>query len=61
MGTEDPDWADPQAEAHGIVAAMPAGLGTVAMIKGGGHYIHAQCPDEVAALVTSFLQQRVLA
>jgi pimeloyl-ACP methyl ester carboxylesterase len=31
------------------------------MIKGGGHYIHAQCPDEVAALVTSFLQQRVLA
>jgi pimeloyl-ACP methyl ester carboxylesterase len=61
MGTEDPDWADPQAEAHGIVAAMPAGLGAVAMIKGGGHYIQAQCPDEVAALVTSFLQQRVLA
>ena len=61
MGTEDPDWADPQAEAHGIVAAMPAGRGTVAMIKGGGHYIHAQCPDEVAALTTSFLQQRVLA
>ena len=61
MGTEDPDWADPQAEAHGIVAAMPAGLGTVAMIKGGGHYIQAQCPDEVAALATSFLQQRVLA
>jgi pimeloyl-ACP methyl ester carboxylesterase len=61
MGTEDPDWADPQAEAHGIVAAMPAGLGTVAMIKGGGHYIHAQCPDEVAALATSFLQKRVLA
>ena len=61
MGTEDPDWADPKAEAHGIVAAMPAGLGTVAMIKGGGHYIHAQCPDEVAALATDFLQQRVLA
>ena len=61
MGTEDPDWADPQAEAHGIVAAMPAGLGTVAMIKGGGHYIQAQCPDEVAALATDFLQQRVLA
>jgi pimeloyl-ACP methyl ester carboxylesterase len=61
MGTEDPDWADPQAEAHGIIAAMPARLGTVAMIKRGGHYIHAQCPDEVAALTTSFLQQRVLA
>jgi pimeloyl-ACP methyl ester carboxylesterase len=61
MGTEDPDWADPQAEAEGIVAAMPAGLGAVAMIKGGGHYIHAQCPDEVAALATSFLRKRVLA
>jgi len=56
MGTEDPDWADPRAEAAGIVAAMPAGLGTVAMIKGGGHYPHAQCPDEVAALILAFLR-----
>ena len=61
MGTEDPDWADPEAEAEGIVAAMPAGLGAVAMIKGGGHYPHAQCPDEVAALTTSFIRNRVLA
>jgi pimeloyl-ACP methyl ester carboxylesterase len=60
MGTEDPDWADPQAEANGIVAAMPAGLGAVAMIK-GGHYPHAQRPDEVAALTTNFLRKRVLA
>src|SRR6202042_2534551 len=36
MGTEDPDWADPRAEAEGIVAAMPAGAGTIAMIKNGG-------------------------
>jgi pimeloyl-ACP methyl ester carboxylesterase len=61
MGTEDPDFADPQAEAEGIVAAMPAGLGAIAMIKGGGHYLHAQCPDEVAVLTTSFLRNRVLA
>ena len=61
MGDEDPDWADPQAEADGIVAAMPAGLGTVAMIKGGGHYIHAQCPEEVAALTTDFLRKRARA
>jgi pimeloyl-ACP methyl ester carboxylesterase len=61
MGDEDPDWADPRAEAEGIVAEMPAGLGTVAMIKGAGHYPHAQCPDEVAALTTSFLRERVLA
>jgi pimeloyl-ACP methyl ester carboxylesterase len=61
MGTEDPDWADPRAEAEGIIAAMPAGLGAVAMIKGGGHYPHAQCPDEVAVLTTSFIRNRVLA
>jgi pimeloyl-ACP methyl ester carboxylesterase len=61
MGTEDPDWADPRAEAEGIVAAMPAGLGTVAMLRGRGHYPHAECADEIAALTTSFLRKRVLA
>jgi pimeloyl-ACP methyl ester carboxylesterase len=61
MGDQDPDWADPRAEADGIVAEMPAGLGAVAIIKGAGHYPHAQTPDEVARLVTSFLRERVLA
>ena len=56
MGTEDPDWADPRAEAEGIVAEMPAGLGRVAMIDGAGHYPHAQTPDEVAMLTTSFVR-----
>lgn len=60
MGDEDPDWADPRAEAEGIVAAMPAGLGTVAMLKGAGHYPHAQSPDDVAMLTTSFFRERVL-
>jgi pimeloyl-ACP methyl ester carboxylesterase len=55
MGTEDPDFADPRAEGEAVVAAMPAGLGTVALVDGGGHYIHAQYPDEVAALVVPFL------
>jgi pimeloyl-ACP methyl ester carboxylesterase len=61
MGTEDPDWADPRAEAEGIVAAMPAGLGTVAMVSGRGHYLHAESPDEVAGLTVAFLRDRVLA
>jgi pimeloyl-ACP methyl ester carboxylesterase len=61
MGDEDPDWADPRAEADGIVAAMPAGLGAVAMIKGAGHYPHAQCADEVAELIVNFVRKRVLA
>lgn len=55
MGTEDPDFADPRAEGEAIAAAMPAGLGTVATVGGAGHYAHAQCPDEVAALMIPFL------
>src|ERR1700683_810101 len=57
MGTLDPDFADPRAEGEAIIAAMPSGLGTVAMVEGGGHYPHAQSPDEVAALVISFLKE----
>jgi len=57
MGTLDPDFADPRAEGDAIVAAMPSGLGTVAMVDGAGHYPHAQCPEEVAALVTPFLKE----
>ena len=57
MGTLDPDFADPRAEAEAVAAAMPAGLGTVAMVDGGGHYPHAQCADEVATLVTGFLKE----
>jgi pimeloyl-ACP methyl ester carboxylesterase len=57
MGTLDPDFADPRAEGEAVVAAMPSGLGTVAMVDGGGHYPHAQLPDEVAALVIPFLKE----
>jgi pimeloyl-ACP methyl ester carboxylesterase len=55
-GTLDPDWADPRAEAEGIAAELPAGLGTVVMIEGAGHYPHAQFPAEVAAAVLPFLK-----
>lgn len=61
MGTLDPDWPDPQAEAAGIVAAIPAGLGTVAMIDGAGHYPHTQYPDQVAAVVLPFLKEHARA
>ncbi|HEX4258590.1 MAG TPA: alpha/beta hydrolase [Streptosporangiaceae bacterium] len=61
MGDEDPDWADPRAEAEGIVAEMTAGLGAIAMLKGAGHYPHAQCPDEVTGLIRTFIRDRVQA
>ncbi|ETK34891.1 alpha/beta fold hydrolase [Microbispora sp. ATCC PTA-5024] len=57
MGTLDPDWSDPRAEAEGIVAEMPAGRGTIAMIDGAGHYPHAQYPDAVADAVLPFLKE----
>ncbi|SDE11532.1 alpha/beta fold hydrolase [Nocardioides lianchengensis] len=56
QGTLDPDWADPRAEGEAVVAAMPAGLGTLEMIDGAGHYPHTQFPDETVALVLPFLQ-----
>ncbi|MEU7863736.1 alpha/beta hydrolase [Nonomuraea sp. NPDC049141] len=59
MGTLDPDWASPEAEAQGIVAAMPEGRGRIAMIEGAGHYPHAQFPDEVAGAMLSFLKEKV--
>ncbi|MEU9744928.1 alpha/beta fold hydrolase [Streptomyces niveus] len=55
MGTLDPDWADPHAEGSAIVEALPAGLGSLKMIEGAGHYPHDQFPDEVVSLTLAFL------
>jgi pimeloyl-ACP methyl ester carboxylesterase len=55
MGTVDCDFAVPRAEGVAIAAAMPAGLSTVTIIEGAGHYPHAQYPDQTAALVIPFL------
>ena len=54
-GGADPDWADPRAEGERIIADLPAGLGTLAVIDGAGHYPHAQTPDELLALTLPFL------
>jgi pimeloyl-ACP methyl ester carboxylesterase len=55
MGGADPDFPDPKAEGEAIVAAFPSGLGIIRVIDGAGHYPHAECPDELASLVISFL------
>jgi len=57
VGSLDPDWADPRAEAEGIVADMAAGIATVAVIDGAGHYPHVQYPEQVADLLLPFLKQ----
>jgi pimeloyl-ACP methyl ester carboxylesterase len=54
-GSLDPDWADPRAEGEKIIADLPAGLGELVVIKGAGHYPHAQVPDQLLALALPFL------
>ena len=39
-----------------IVAAMPAGLASLEVIEGAGHYPHTQFPDETLALLLPFLE-----
>ena len=56
QGSLDPDWADPASEGRAIVAAMPAGLGELAIVDGAGHYPHTQFPDETLALMLPFLR-----
>ncbi|MET0425050.1 MAG: alpha/beta hydrolase [Actinoplanes sp.] len=55
-GSLDPDWADPRAEGEAIVAALPAGVGELAVIDGAGHYPHDQYPEQTTALILSFLR-----
>lgn len=57
QGSADPDWADPRAEGERILADLPAGLGTLAVIDGAGHYPHAQTPGELLALTLPFLSR----
>ncbi len=56
VGSLDPDWADPRAEAEAVVAAMPTGLAELGVIDGAGHYPHTQFPDETVALLLPFLE-----
>ncbi|MDM7991541.1 alpha/beta hydrolase [Arthrobacter sp. zg-Y877] len=55
QGSADPDWADPRAEGERVIADLPAGLGTLAVIDGAGHYPQAQTPNELLDLALPFL------
>lgn len=56
MGSEDPDFAHPDEEGRRIVAALPNGLGRLVTVDNGGHYPHAQLPDQVAGHLMPFLE-----
>jgi pimeloyl-ACP methyl ester carboxylesterase len=53
MGSADPDFPDPTAEAHMIARRTE---GTAHIVDGAGHYPHAQRPDEVNPAVIEFVR-----
>lgn len=53
MGTADPDFPDPKAEAEEVAAALG---GTTGFVEGAGHYPHVEAPDVVLELVLPFLE-----
>lgn len=54
MGTKDPDWPDPVAEARFIVDALE---GELLLVEGAGHYPHAEMPEQVTPAVLAFLRK----
>lgn len=54
MGTKDPDFPDPVAEAQAV--AQRTG-GRVAFIEGAGHYPQTEMPDKTAPLLLDFLKE----
>lgn len=54
MGSRDPDFADPAAEARWLRDTLKAEL---LLVDGAGHYPHLDSPDEVAPAVIDFLRR----
>lgn len=52
MGTKDPDWPDPEAEAQFIANALSAEL---SLVEGAGHYPQAEMPEKVSPVILDFL------
>lgn len=54
MGTKDPDFSDPVAEAHYLADKLG---GKLALIDGAGHYPQTEMPEKTAPVVLEFLKQ----
>lgn len=59
MGTRDPDFPDPAAEAR--LVAGRATDGTVVLVDGAGHYPQAEAPERTAVAVLPFLSRATAA
>jgi pimeloyl-ACP methyl ester carboxylesterase len=53
VGSRDPDFKDPAAEAQRIARSMS---GKVQIVEGSGHYPHAEMPEVAGDLILSFLK-----
>lgn len=58
MGTKDPDFKDPAAEARLVAARLTSAAGVeVRILDGAGHYPQTEMPDETAREMLSFLNR----
>lgn len=53
MGTKDPDFPDPAAEAKLTAERL---RGRVELVEGAGHYPHAELPEQVGPAIVAFLR-----
>jgi pimeloyl-ACP methyl ester carboxylesterase len=53
MGSKDPDFPDPAAEARLVAERLN---GRAALVEGAGHYPHAEMPEKAAPLILDFLR-----
>ena len=53
MGSKDPDFKNPEAEAKWVAENLK---GTYTMIEGAGHYPHAEMPEGTGPLILNFIQ-----
>lgn len=54
MGTDDPDWSDPEDEASYITEKLSAEL---LLVEGAGHYPQTEMPEKVYPTILDFLKK----
>lgn len=54
MGSKDPDFKNPEAEARWVAEAL---RGAYTLVPGAGHYPHAELPEVTGPLVLAFLER----